>query len=91
MNSLMNDPAGLLAGQRALVTRANSGIGKAVAKGLAAEHKLLQLIPYDRIGSTTDIANAAVWLASDESDYITGATLFVDGGMMLYPGFRTGG
>lgn len=56
-----------------------------------AEHKLLQLIPYDRIGSTADIANAAVWLASDQSDYITGATLFVDGGMMLYPGFRTGG
>ena len=56
-----------------------------------AEHKLLQLIPYDRIGSTADIANAAVWLASDQSDYVTGATVFVDGGMMLYPGFRTGG
>jgi glucose 1-dehydrogenase len=51
----------------------------------------LQLIPYDRIGETSDIARAAVWLASDQSDYITGTTLFVDGGMMLYPGFRTGG
>jgi len=56
-----------------------------------AEQKLLQLIPYDRIGSTADVAQAAVWLASDQSDYITGTTLFVDGGMMLYPGFRTGG
>jgi glucose 1-dehydrogenase len=56
-----------------------------------AQQRLLQLIPYNRIGSTADVANAAVWLASDQSDYITGATLFVDGGMMLYPGFRTGG
>ena len=55
------------------------------------EQKLLQLIPYDRIGSTVDIAAAVVWLASDQSDYVTGTTLYVDGGMMLYPGFRTGG
>jgi len=56
-----------------------------------AERKLLQLIPYDRIGLTADVAKAVVWLASDQSDYVTGTTLFVDGGMMLYPGFRTGG
>jgi glucose 1-dehydrogenase len=56
-----------------------------------AERDLLELIPYDRIGETSDIARAAVWLASDQSDYVTGTTLFVDGGMMLYPGFRTGG
>jgi glucose 1-dehydrogenase len=56
-----------------------------------AERKLLQLIPYDRVGLPADIAKAAVWLASDQADYITGTTLFVDGGMMLYPGFRTGG
>ena len=57
----------------------------------AAERELLKLIPYDRVGDTTDVARAAVWLASDQSDYVTGTTLFVDGGMMLYPGFRTGG
>jgi glucose 1-dehydrogenase len=53
--------------------------------------KLLKLIPYGRIGQPEDIANAAVWLASDHSDYVTGTTLFVDGGMTLYPGFREGG
>ncbi|MDB5511913.1 MAG: glucose 1-dehydrogenase [Enterovirga sp.] len=53
--------------------------------------KLLKLIPYGRIGEPEDIANAAVWLASDHSDYVTGATLFVDGGMTLYPEFRDGG
>ncbi|MDB5589906.1 SDR family oxidoreductase [Enterovirga sp.] len=53
--------------------------------------KLLKLIPYGRIGEPEDIANAALWLASDLSDYVTGATLFVDGGMTLYPEFREGG
>ncbi len=57
----------------------------------AAEKKLLELIPYDRIGVAEDIGAAAVWLASDDSDYITGITLFVDGGMTLYPGFSTNG
>jgi glucose 1-dehydrogenase len=56
-----------------------------------AEAELLKLIPYDRVGLPADIAKAAVWLASDESDYVTGITLFVDGGMTLYPGFATGG
>lgn len=52
---------------------------------------LMTLIPYKRIGEPADIAQAAVWLASDAADYVTGATLFVDGGMTLYPGFATGG
>jgi glucose 1-dehydrogenase len=52
---------------------------------------MLRLIPYGRIGETADVAPVAVWLASDEADYITGTTIFVDGGMLLYPGFRTGG
>jgi glucose 1-dehydrogenase len=53
--------------------------------------KLLQLIPYGRVGDVEDIGNAAVWLASDESDYVVGTTLFVDGGMTLYPGFADNG
>jgi glucose 1-dehydrogenase len=56
-----------------------------------AEAELLKLIPYHRVGVPEDIAQAAVWLASDESDYVNGITLFVDGGMTLYPGFATGG
>lgn len=54
------------------------------------EAKLLALIPYNRIGEPADIAHLAAWLASDASDYITGATIYIDGGMTLYPGFRTG-
>jgi glucose 1-dehydrogenase len=54
----------------------------------AALEALLELIPYGRIGEPDDVARAAVWLASDESDYVTGTTLFVDGGMTLYPGFE---
>jgi glucose 1-dehydrogenase len=53
--------------------------------------ELLRLIPYKRIGEPEDIARAAVWLASDEADYLTGTTLYVDGGMTLYPGFEAGG
>jgi len=52
---------------------------------------LMELVPYRRIGEPEDIARAAVWLASDDSDYVVGTTLFVDGGMTLYPGFATGG
>jgi glucose 1-dehydrogenase len=57
----------------------------------AAEKILLELIPYGRVGVVEDIGAAAVWLACDESDYVTGTTLFVDGGMTLYPGFSTNG
>jgi glucose 1-dehydrogenase len=55
------------------------------------EKKLLELIPYGRIGEADDIGKAAVWLASDESDYVTGTTMFIDGGMTLYPGFADNG
>lgn len=56
-----------------------------------ARQDLLRLIPYDRIGDPEDIANAAVGLSSDLMDYVVGATLYVDGGMTLFPGFATGG
>jgi glucose 1-dehydrogenase len=53
--------------------------------------KLLKLIPYGRIGEPPDIASAVLFLASDLSDYMTGTTIFVDGGMTLYPAFRGAG
>ncbi len=56
-----------------------------------AKAELLKLIPYQRIGKPEDVARMAVWLASDDSDYVVGETLFIDGGMMLYPGFAEGG
>jgi glucose 1-dehydrogenase len=57
----------------------------------AALRKLLELIPYGRIGEPDDVARAVAWLASDEADYVTGTTLYVDGGMTLYPNFRDNG
>jgi len=56
-----------------------------------AHAALLELIPYGRVGEPEDVARAAAWLASDLSDYVVGATLFIDGGMTLYPAFREGG
>ncbi|GAA3479669.1 SDR family oxidoreductase [Streptomyces yanii] len=56
-----------------------------------AEADLLRLIPYRRVGDPDDIANAVVAVASDLLDYVVGATLYVDGGMTLFPGFATGG
>ena len=66
-------------------------INQAAWKTPEAEASLLTLIPYGRVGETPDIARATVWLCSDDSDYVTGATLYVDGGMTLYPEFREGG
>ena len=66
-------------------------INRAAWETKEALRSLLTLIPYGRIGETEDVAKAAVWLASDESDYVTGTSLFVDGGMTLYPGFEDNG
>lgn len=66
-------------------------INRAAWETPEAEAALLRLIPYNRVGLPEDIGAAAVWLASDESDYVHGVTLFIDGGMLLYPGFFCGG
>ncbi|PYK12047.1 MAG: sugar dehydrogenase [Verrucomicrobia bacterium] len=66
-------------------------INRAAWQTPEAAARLLKLIPYGRIGVPEDVAKAAVWLACDDSDYITGATLYVDGGMTLYPAFSSGG
>ncbi|MCQ4271153.1 glucose 1-dehydrogenase [Pseudomonas kuykendallii] len=67
-----------------------TAINEEATQGDAAD-KLLELIPYGRIGAVEDVANAIVWLASDASDYVVGASLFIDGGMSLYPEFRDNG
>lgn len=66
-------------------------INHAAWKTPEAYRNLLKLIPSKRIGETDDVARAAVWLASDDSEYVNGVTLFVDGGMLLYPGFEDNG
>jgi glucose 1-dehydrogenase len=66
-------------------------INKKVWSDPAQAADLLKLIPYQRIGEPEDIARVAVWLASDDSDYVNGATIYADGGMTLFPGFAHGG
>jgi glucose 1-dehydrogenase len=66
-------------------------INRAAWETPQALQSLLTLIPYGRIGVPEDIGQAAVWLASDAADYVHGQTIFVDGGMTLYPEFARGG
>ena len=71
--------------------RSNADQQTCLGHAFTAYAELMTLVPYKRIGEPDDVAQATVWLASDASDYVTGASLFVDGGMTLYPGFATGG
>ena len=66
-------------------------INRAAWEQPEAQDKLLELIPYGRIGEPSDVAEAALWLASDASDYVTGTSLFIDGGMTLCAPFRGAG
>jgi glucose 1-dehydrogenase len=66
-------------------------INRAAWETPEALNSLLKLIPYGRIGVPEDIGNATVWLASDMADYVNGQTIFVDGGMTLFPEFADGG
>jgi glucose 1-dehydrogenase len=66
-------------------------INEAAWRTPEAYAELMKLVPYKRIGEVEEIGRAAIWLASDFTDYLIGTTLFIDGGMTLYPGFETGG
>ena len=96
VNLMMQSIAQELAGQKIRVNSISPGaiatpINTKAWSTPEAEAELLKLIPYQRVGAAVDIARAAVWLASDDSDYITGTSIFIDGGMTLYPGFQEGG
>ncbi|PWC40401.1 SDR family oxidoreductase [Azospirillum sp. TSO22-1] len=93
---MMKTLAQELAGDRIRVVGVAPGairtpINRAAWDTPEAYASLMTLIPYKRIGEPEDIAAAVTWLASDAADYVTGTTLFVDGGMTLYPGFEAGG
>lgn len=96
INMMMKSMAQELAPKKIRVNSIGPGaiktrINRAAWETPEALAKLLTLIPYGRIGQPEDIGKVAVWLASDESDYLTGTTIFADGGMLLYPGFSTNG
>jgi len=75
----------------AFESRRQDQFNRTAWEGPAEEAKLLKLVSYGRIGERGDIGPAAARLSSDEAEYVTGITLFVDGGMLLYPVFRRGG
>lgn len=96
VQQLMRTAAQELAGQRIRVNAVAPGairtaINRTVWSDPVQEKALIELIPYGRLGAPEDVAAAVVWLASDEADYVTGTTLFVDGGMQLYSAFRGNG
>ncbi len=96
INMMMKSMAQELAPKKIRINSIGPGaiqtpINRAAWETPEALQKLLKLIPYQRIGQPEDIGKVAVWLASDEADYITGTTIFADGGMLLYPGFSTNG
>ena len=96
INMLMKSMAQELASKKIRINSIGPGaiqtpINKEVWSDEAERINLMKLIPYGRIGQPEDIGKVAVWLASDESDYITGTTIFADGGMLLYPGFTSNG
>jgi glucose 1-dehydrogenase len=96
LSMLMKTIAQELAAHRVRVNSISPGairtpINRSAWETPEALQSLMELIPYGRIGEAEDIARAAVWLASDAAEYVNGATLYIDGGMTLYPAFRSGG
>jgi len=96
LDMLMRSMAQELSGEKIRINAIAPGaiktaINKSAWETEEAERALLEHIPYGRVGEPQDIGQAAVWLASDLADYVVGATIFVDGGMSLYPAFREGG
>ena len=96
VEQLVRTAAQELAGRRIRVNAVAPGairtaINQSVWSDPVQEKALIELIPYGRLGAPEDVAAAVMWLASDAADYVTGTTLFVDGGMQLYSAFRGNG
>ncbi|MBS2969540.1 glucose-1-dehydrogenase [Metabacillus sp. KIGAM252] len=68
----------------------NTPINKEKFSDPAAKEEVLKMIPLNKIGEPEEVAAAAVWLASEEASYVTGTTLYIDGGMTNYPSFQAG-
>ena len=66
-------------------------INKEVWSNPDAKEDLMEIIPYQRLGQSVEVASVAAWLCSDYCDYVTGATQYIDGGMTLYPSFSENG
>lgn len=62
-------------------------MNKDIMVDIKKKRELLAMIPMHRMGKPEEIADMAVFLASDKAKYVTGATFFVDGGLTLYPSF----
>ncbi|MEO6682054.1 MAG: SDR family oxidoreductase [Ginsengibacter sp.] len=96
MDLLMKSLAQELAPKKIRINSISPGaiqtpINEKVWSDKESKKDLMRLIPYGRIGLPEDIGKVAVWLASDDSDYLTGTIIYADGGMLLYPGFATNG
>lgn len=68
-----------------------TAINRAVWSDAEGRKDLLEKIPMNRVGEAAEIARMAVVLVSDAASYVTGRSLFVDGGMTDYPSFEHGG
>lgn len=66
-------------------------INQSVWSNPAGMKDLLEKIPLNRMGEADEIANMVVVLVSDTASYVTGRTIYVDGGMTDYPDFAHGG
>ena len=90
----LNITRGAVQKAQKVIVYGQEGVGKTSFAAKFADPKALasteKLVPMHRVGEPEDVAAAAAWLASEQAKYVTGITLYVDGGMTLYPGFQYG-
>jgi glucose 1-dehydrogenase len=67
----------------------DTDMNRELRENKAELEKVIKRIPIGRVATSDEVANVVEFVASDKASYVTGATLFVDGGMTLYPSFGT--